>query len=134
MDNDQKAAIIKLCKEHIDEHGSVRVGWAVEQILGTKQQNHILDKVSATIIETNEFMREPANPNFKYDWNIRKNPTHKKPKWTEQNPVKYDLIKMALTAILAIISSVIVTNKTTQSTLRQNEQELEPITTNPIHT
>jgi hypothetical protein len=53
MTNEEKRQILELIKRHIDEHDTVRVGWAAEQILKSKQQNHVLDKLSAAVTKTN---------------------------------------------------------------------------------
>lgn len=123
MTNEQKSEIISLMKQHIEENDSVRVGWAVEQILKSKQQNHILDKLSAAITKTNEYIKEPANPNFKYDWNIRKNPTFKKSKWTERNPVLYDIIKIIAALVLGYLFRVITEPKDTQQESKINTEQ-----------
>lgn len=70
----QRKEIVKLIKDHIKEEKNCRVGWAAKEIVGTEVQFHILDKISAEIIENLKYTRDPANANFQYDWNIRYNP------------------------------------------------------------
>jgi len=111
MTIEQRNQIIELCKQHIDEQGSVRVGWAAEKILGQKAQHNILDKVAAILLQDREYVKEKANPNFNYDWNIRRNPDYKKEKWTERNPIGFEIIKGLITSIFSIIVSVILTLK-----------------------
>lgn len=100
MTNEQKAEIISLMKQHIEDNDSVRVGWAVEQVLKSKQQNHILDKVSAAITKTNKYIRESANPNFAYDWNIRKNPLYR---YQLLHDIKIILVSSILTLAIGVI-------------------------------
>ena len=52
-----------------------------------------------------------ATQNFSYDWNIRRNPAYKMEKWTERNPIGFEVIKGLITAIFSIIVSVILTLK-----------------------
>ncbi|MFT4019557.1 MAG: hypothetical protein QM668_21515 [Agriterribacter sp.] len=108
MTPEQKQQIIDLIKQHIDENDSVRIGWCAEQILKSKQQNHILDKLSAAITKTNEYIREPANPNFAYDWNIRKNPVYKKESWSDRNKILFQIIVGLITAIFSLVVGVIL--------------------------
>lgn len=108
MTQEQKEQIIDLIKQHIDNNDSVRVGWAAEQILKSKQQNHILDKLSAAITKTNEYIREPANPNFAYDWNIRKNPEYKKENWSDKNKILFQIIVGLITAIFSLVVGIIL--------------------------
>ena len=101
MTNEQKSEIISYIKQFIDKHDSVRVGYAAEQVLKTKPQNHILDKVSAAITKTNKYIREPANPNFPYDWNIRKNPLYK-------YQFRHDIIIILISSILSLAVGIIL--------------------------
>lgn len=78
MTTEQRNKIIELCIQHIDEQGSVRVGWAAEKVLGQKPQHNMLDKVAAVMLADGQYVKDPANPNFRYDWNIRRNPGYKK--------------------------------------------------------
>ena len=71
----------------------------------------MLDKVAAILIQGRQYVKEKANPNFSYDWNIRRNPDYKKEKWTERNPIGFEIIKGLITAIFSIIVSVILTLK-----------------------
>jgi hypothetical protein len=107
MTKEQKEQILTLCKEHIDEHGSVRVGWAAKEIIGSAQQNHIKDKIAATLVETGEFVKEPSRK-FELDWNVRKNPEFRKRSWTEKRPVLFEIVKGSITAIFSIGVSVIL--------------------------
>jgi len=111
MTIEQRNQIVELCKQHIDEQGSVRVGWAAEKILGQKPQHNMLDKVSAIILLDGQYVKEAANPNFSYDWNIRRNPNYKREKWTDRNPIGFEILKGLITAIFSIIVSVILTIK-----------------------
>lgn len=111
MTIEQRNQIVELCKQHIDKQGSVRVGWATEKILGQKPQHNMLDKVAAILLQDREYVKEKANPNFSYDWNIRRNPDYKKEKWTERNPIGFEIIKGLITAIFSIIVSVFLTLK-----------------------
>jgi hypothetical protein len=106
MTNEQKQQIISFMKDFIEEHDSIRVGYAAEQILKSKQQNHILDKLSAAITKTNEYIREKANPKFSYDWNIRKNPAYKKESWPDRNKVLFQIIVGLITAIFSLIVGI----------------------------
>ena len=108
MTNEQKQQIIDFMKEFIEEHDSIRVGYAAEQILKSKQQNHILDKLSAAITKTNEYIREKANPNFTYDWNIRKNPAYKKESWSDRNKFLFQIIIGLITATFSLIVGIIL--------------------------
>ncbi len=72
------------------------------------QQNHILDKLSAAITKTNEYIREPANANFKYDWNIRKNPAYKKESWSDRNKILFQIMVGLITAIFSLIVGIIL--------------------------
>jgi hypothetical protein len=136
MTQDQKNEIILLIKEHIDEHGSCRVGWAAEKILGIKQQNHILDKISATILLSREYIKEPANPNFKYDWNIRKDPGYKAESWTERHPLTFEIAKAFITAIFTIavsvtLSVIIIDNRDNQKNV-QGTKEIPTFTADSL--
>jgi hypothetical protein len=122
MTNEEKQQIIDLMKRHIDENDNVRVGWAAEHILKSKQQNHILDKLSAAITKTNEYIREPANPNFAYDWNIRKNPTYKKESWSDRNKFLHDVIIVLITSVLTLIVGIILWRLDKRSTSQEIQQ------------
>jgi hypothetical protein len=100
MTNEEKRQILELIKRHIDEHDTVRVGWAAEQILKSKQQNHVLDKLSAAVTKTNKYIREPANPNFSYDWNVRKNPLYR---YQLLHDIKIVLLSSILTLAVGLI-------------------------------
>lgn len=107
MTKEQKERILALCKEHIDEHGSVRVGWAAKEIIGSPQQNHIKDKIAAKLIETGEYVKEPSRK-FELDWNVRKNPEYKSESWTTRKPVLFEFLKGGITAIFSIVVSVLL--------------------------
>lgn len=131
MTIDQRNEIVDLCKQHIDEQGSVRVGWAAEKILGQKPQHNMLDKVAAVLLEDGQYVKEPANPNFKYDWNIRRNPRYKKEKWTERNPIWFEIIKGLITAVFSIIVSVILTLKIIKNKKDDSNTKIETVNTVP---
>ena len=129
MTTEQRNKINELCIQHIDEQGSVRVGWAAEKVLGQKPQHNMLDKVAAVMLADGQYVKDPANPNFRYDWNIRRNPGYKKEKWTERNLIAFEIIKGLITAIFSILVSVILTlkivdNKQEKSDEKKSETEL----------
>ena len=72
--NDQRNLILELIKTHVKQEKNCRVGWAVKEIIGEDVEYHLLDKLSSDLIESTRYTRDTANPNFEYDWNIRKNP------------------------------------------------------------
>lgn len=72
---EEKEKIIKYCKGFIARHGSVRVGWAIEQIVGYKPLTHVKEKIANTIIQSGEYLKEQSAKKYD-DWNIYKNPEH----------------------------------------------------------
>jgi len=97
--------IVYLIKGHVDNYDNCRVGWACEEVLKQKQQNHYHNKISAKVIQDQRYIRERDNqwPN---DWNILKNPNYKpekEEKWNQRNPVLYDFIKISGGAIIGAI-------------------------------
>jgi hypothetical protein len=107
MTKEEKNTIIERCIEHIDNHGSVRIGWAVEQIVMEKQQNHVLDKIANTIIQTGEYVKEPSR-RFKFDWNIYRNPNYKKTNWTEKHPILKDFVVGTISAIFSLVVGLVL--------------------------
>lgn len=75
----QKEDIIKFCKKFIDKHGSIRIGWAIQQIVGEEliPPTHLKEKIANTIIQSGEYLKEKAEKKYP-DWNIYKNPLHNK--------------------------------------------------------
>ena len=75
LTNDQRDKVIEFCKKFIDKNGSVRVGWAIEQIMGEdfRPPTHLREKIANTIIQTGEYTKEKAAKKYD-DWNIYKTP------------------------------------------------------------
>jgi hypothetical protein len=122
---------LNYAKKDIGEQGSVRVGWAAEQILRQKPQHNMLDKIAAVLLQDGQYVKEEANPNFSYDWNIRRNPSYKKEKWTERNPIGFEAIKGLITSIFSIIVSVILTLKIIDNKKDDNQNSKQTLTTQP---
>lgn len=92
-----------------------RVGWACKEIYKEIQelahrevQENVFDKISAMVTESGEFIREPANINFPYDWNIRKTPAYSKPSWTAKHPTFFEIFKIIFSAAIAIFVSYLI--------------------------
>jgi hypothetical protein len=66
--------IYNLIIAHTKENHCCRVGWACKQIMLTTVQENVLDKIAARVVSDGKFIKESANVNFKYDWNITYNP------------------------------------------------------------
>lgn len=96
MNQEHKKKIIEYCIQQVEEDDSVRVGYAAETILGSKQENHVHDKIAAAM-ERLGYRKEPSR-RFQFDWNITKE--HKK--WAERNRTFYDFILIFSTAILSL--------------------------------
>jgi hypothetical protein len=110
-----KEQIAALIVDHVRKNHCCRVGWACKEVFKTRQelndrviQENVLDKVSAMVTESGEFIREPANINFPYDWNIRKTPAFRELSWTEKHPTWFEFFKAILTATLAIFVSYLI--------------------------
>ena len=65
FDQESKMKIIDLIIRHVDEEASCRVGWAAEQILKQPQPNHVLNKITASLVQTGRYLKEKSKYNPK---------------------------------------------------------------------
>ncbi|GAB6283254.1 MAG: hypothetical protein STSR0008_20140 [Ignavibacterium sp.] len=109
LDKEQRDKILQLIKEHINEHGNCRVGWAIKEIAGQKYERSIpnREKIANTIIQSGEYIKEPSKQ-VEGDWNILINPQYIKVAWINKHPIMFEVVKGLITAIFAIIVSVIL--------------------------
>jgi len=121
----QAIEIIALIKSHIEEKGNCRVGWAIKQIAGDKFEKsiHILEKVANTIIQSGEYIKEHSLQR-QGDFNILKNPFYKKESWTVKHPVKFELLKALINAIISILVAYFTARYVVQDKSQYNSQSL----------
>jgi hypothetical protein len=77
INTEQQDEIYDLIIKTTKENHCCRVGWACKNILGTTVQENVLDKMAARVVKNGYYIKETANVNFKYDWNILHNPYRK---------------------------------------------------------
>ncbi|GAB6283621.1 MAG: hypothetical protein STSR0008_24050 [Ignavibacterium sp.] len=130
LDKEQRDKILQLIKGHINEHGNCRVGWAIKEIAGQKYEKsiHNLEKIANTIIQSGEYIKE-SSKQVEGDWNILINPQYKKDTWINKHPIMFEVVKSLITAIFAIIVSVILSiliidKSENPKEVQDNEQEV----------
>lgn len=72
---DVRKEIVELIIDHIEENGSCRAGWAADYLIGTKQQNHVHDKIAGLVTKTGKYVKE-RNEHFPKDWTLYYNPNY----------------------------------------------------------
>lgn len=105
IDKDNSDKIADLIVDHVRKNHCCRVGWACKQILGNEVQENVLDKFAARVVESGEFIKETSNINFKYDWNITKNPSYH---FRDRHPIWLALITAFITAAFSILVSYLI--------------------------
>src|SRR5690606_12090099 len=99
-----KEDILKFCKDFIAKHGSIRVGYAIERVVGEgyKAPTHVKEKYANTLIQTGEYLKEKAAKKYD-DWNVYKNPDFNKLS-------KIDKINLVLgiTSIIGVFISIFI--------------------------
>lgn len=124
----QRKDILLKIKNNIEKEGNCRVGWAIRQI--TKEEKyerspHIIEKIANTIIQSNEYIKEPSKQS-PIDFNILRNPQYKKETWINKPPIMFEVLKSFITAVFAIIVSVILSILIIDKPVNQKEvQEYE---------
>ena len=130
MTNAERKRIVDRIIQHIVEEGqpSAGVKWAYRQIMGdTGIKKSELEKISSAVTSTGEYIRTKSED----DYYISKNPTYKPARWTEKHPIRYDILKGAITAIFAILVSLILGKAGYQENNRlykQQEKRLDSLT------
>jgi|SRR5690606_29649076 len=127
----QRKDILLKIKNNIEKEGNCRVGWAIRQI--TKEEKyerspHIIEKIANTIIQSNEYIKEPSKQS-PIDFNILRNPQYKKETWINKHPIMFEVLKSFITAVFAIIVSVILSiliigKPVNQKEVQEYEQEV----------
>jgi hypothetical protein len=118
----QKNEIIQYIKEFVEKEGSIRVGYAIVQKTEQKVAKHEIEKIANTIIQSGEYLKEPAAKDY-FDINIFKNPDYKPKTWIERNPIWFEIIKGLIFAIFSIVVSVILSLSIFQKTQEKKESE-----------
>jgi hypothetical protein len=136
-----KDKIAQLIIDHVRKNHCCRVGWACKYIFKTfpelnmrMVQENVFDKISAMVTESGEFIREPANINFPYDWNIRKTPAFRELSWTEKHPTLFEVFKALLTAALAIFVSYLISKYQIEQSAPKDNSKINSAMTLPTNT
>jgi hypothetical protein len=114
--------IVELIINHVEEHGSCRVGWAAQHIIGTEQQNHVHDKIMGLATRFGVYTKE-RNMLFQKDWNIFYNPNYELSEVTKTTSI---IQRKALKITIGIgILTLIVTGVNIWLTLRYQKKQLD---------
>ncbi|MGH2552836.1 MAG: hypothetical protein ACRDEB_03925 [Chitinophagaceae bacterium] len=127
-----REAIVKLVIDHVEENGSCRAGWAAENIIGKKQQNHVHDKIAGLVTRWGKYIKE-RNEHFPQDWTIYRNPNYEFAEISKKTSIvqRWALfITIGISAITLIISWLNYRqskfNQATQKGLQEQINNLNP--------
>lgn len=132
---DNTDRIFELIVDHVRKNHCCRVGWACKKIMGQEVQENVLDKLAARVVGTGEFIKETSNINFKYDWNITKNPSYR---FKDRHPYWFNAFIIAISVIISTIVNIIVKRnqldepKNSQINSQQKSQSVSPKDTTAV--
>ena len=102
---DNTDRIFELIIDHVRKNHCCRVGWACKEIMGQEVQENVLDKLAARVVATGEFIKETSNLNFKYDWNITKNPSYR---FKDRHPYWFNTFIITISVFISTIVNILV--------------------------
>ena len=122
-----KRIVAEYCKDFIKRNGYIRIGFGAENAVSGKQydgdghRKAFLNSISAILVNTGEYIREPNE--IDGDFDIRINPGYKKETWSDRNPIKHDVLICFITFLLTLTAGLILWRIDN----RLNKQEMEQI-------
>lgn len=121
MTDEQKRRILAICEDAIQKNHKVRVGWAIEQVLGQNYKPQLHKVVALALYETNKYSYHvhDKRPN---DYEVIKNPNFKAPTWAELHPIKDRFRTGAITALFSLIVGAILWLLANQKQVQENTQ------------
>lgn len=111
---------VEFIKDSVRLNGNCRVGYALKEVIGPEYEKsfHNIEKVARIATATNEY-KLSHSLEFPKDFCVFKNPSYKKERWTERNPMAFEFAKGGIIVVASVLASILTSIITTNNVMKE---------------